>query len=74
METGGRGVVQTLDFPAILILVSLELLHPEEEPLGRLKLENIDPSTGALRHLLELLGKIIKSSSLIPEVLSFHQK
>lgn len=39
----------------LLILVSLGLLHPEEEALGPcLKLEHVDPPTGALRDPLEL--------------------
>lgn len=67
-----------VDFPAMYtILVSLGLLHPKEELLGpHLKLEHIDPPTGALRHLLELnvIRKEIKSSSTVPEVLSSQQK
>lgn len=55
--SGHRRVVQILvDFPAVLlILVRLGLLHPEEESFGPcLKLEHVDPPTGALWHALEL--------------------
>jgi hypothetical protein len=52
-----RRVIQIfVHFPAVLlVLVSLRLLHPEEESLGSgLKLEHIDPPAGTLRHTLEL--------------------